>query len=69
MNLNMIEMGLSIFTINMTVKQEEALEVRIKPLIKDCATFSSRTVPTMARHLHFPIQHPLPLIEYSLKYF
>jgi hypothetical protein len=35
------------------VKQGEALEVRIGPLIKDCATFSSHTVPTVAGHLRF----------------
>jgi hypothetical protein len=51
------------------VKQREASEVKIEHLIKDCATFSSRTIPTVAKHLRFSIQHPLPLIEYSLKHF
>jgi hypothetical protein len=59
----------SIFTIIGTVKQREALEIRIGPLINDCATFSSRTVPTMAGNLCFPIPHPPPLIDYSLKHF
>jgi hypothetical protein len=56
----------SIFTISGIVKQGEALNIRIGPLIKDCAAFFSRTVPTMAGHLCFPIQHLPLLIEYSL---
>jgi hypothetical protein len=52
-----------------TVKQGKASEVRIGPLINDCTTFSSRINPTVVGHLRFPIQHPPPLIEYSLKYF
>jgi hypothetical protein len=51
------------------MKQEEASEVRIGPLINDCATFSSCIVPIMARHLRFLIQHPPSLIEYLLKHF
>jgi hypothetical protein len=58
----------SSFTISGTEKQE-ALEVRIGPLIKDCITFSSRTVPIVTGHLCFSIQHPPPLIEYLLKHF
>jgi hypothetical protein len=36
------------FIINGTIKQGEASEVRIGPLIKDCATFFNCTVPTVA---------------------
>ena len=59
----------SIFTISGIIKQEETSEVRIGPLIKECATFPSHTVLTMDGHLCFPIQHLPPLIEYSLKHF
>ena len=45
------------------------MEVRIGPLIKDCATFSSCMSPIVVGYLRFPIQHPPPLIDYSLKHF
>jgi hypothetical protein len=55
--------------ISETIKQGEASEVRIGPLIKDCATFFSRTVPTMVGYLRFLIQYYPPLIDYLLKHF
>ena len=58
----------SIFTISGTVKQIKALELRIGPLIKYYATFSSYMVHTVAGHLRFPIQYPPPLIDYSLNH-
>jgi hypothetical protein len=48
MNFNIIRIN---FIISGTLKQIEALEIRIEPLIKDCPTFSSRTIPIMAEHL------------------
>jgi hypothetical protein len=42
------------------IKQGEVSEVRIRPLIYDCVTFSSRMVLIVAGHLCFPIQHPPP---------
>jgi hypothetical protein len=45
----------SIFTISGIVKQGKASEAKIRPLIKDCATFSNYMVPTVARHLYFQI--------------
>jgi hypothetical protein len=65
-NLILLE---SSFNISETIKQREAWEVRIGPLIKDWATFSSSTIPIMIRHLRFLIQYPPPLIRYSLKHF
>jgi hypothetical protein len=59
----------SIFAITGTIKQGEVSEIRIGPLINDCATFSSRTIPTVVGHLRFPIPHPPPMIDYSLKHF
>jgi hypothetical protein len=59
----------SIFTISGTIKQRETSKVRIGPLIKDSTTFSSCMVPTVVGHLCFLIQHPPPLIDYSLKHF
>jgi hypothetical protein len=47
----------------------KALKVRIGPLIKDCANFSNYTVPIVAGHLRFPIQHSPSLIDYSFKHF
>ena len=58
-----------ISTIIERIKQGEALEIRIGPLINDSTTFSNCMVPTLARHLRFLIQHPPPLIGYSLKHF
>ena len=55
-----------VFTISKTIKQGEALEVRIGPLIKNCATFSSCTVLIVVKHLCFLIQHPPLLIDYTL---
>jgi hypothetical protein len=57
------------FAITGTIKQGEVSEIRIGPLINDCATFSSRTIPTVVGHLRFPIPHPPPMIDYSLKHF
>ena len=66
MNFNTIRIY---FYNNQDSNQGEALEVRIRLLINDCATFSSYTVPIVAGYLCFPILHPLPLIDYSLKHF
>jgi hypothetical protein len=52
MNLILLK---SIFTKNGTIKQGEVSEVRIGPLIKVCATFSSYIVPIVAGHFCFLI--------------